>query len=303
MQLDIFEDSRDVMLRNDVLQALERLDAPRSRACRQALAHEYPCDAALPALSKLIEATTALVGQTKPPAALADHADLAQAQSVLHDEVAPAAQSLMAVKPARAWLRTFWQDLIARSAHLPYRADAPAQHAAPMLLHIEDWQRAQEAVAQIESWRRIPTPLAWMAQARLNLLGLQASWPLLAELAWLSPQRLSALAQTSPDPILKRLKAQFDAEFEPGLVLTANPPQADDDMAWFPAWVLIERPQLAPHLAQAQPGVHSAPEQALRLLVNLLGLEHQGRHQDIIGHRKTLRGLHGGLYTAFMKTR
>ena len=47
MQLDIFEHSRDVMLRNDVLQALERFDAPRSRVCWQALALDYPCDDAL----------------------------------------------------------------------------------------------------------------------------------------------------------------------------------------------------------------------------------------------------------------
>ncbi len=303
MQLDIFEDSRDVMLRNDVLQALERFDAPRSRACWLVLAHEYPCDAALPALSKLIEATAALVAQTEPPPAFADHAGLAQAQSALKDELAPAAQRLMDAKLAQPWLLRFWQNVIGRSAHLPYRADAPAQHAASMLLHIQDWRGAQDAVAQIESWRRIPTPLAWMTQARLNLLGLQASWPLLAELAWLSPQRLNALVQNSSDPILKRLKAQFDAEFEPGLELTANQTEADADLAWFPAWVLTERPQLAPHLAPAQVSTHRAPEQAMRLLVNLLGLEHQGRHQDIVSHRKLLRDLHGGLYAAYMKTR
>ena len=94
--------------------------------------------------------------QTEPPHALADHATLAQAQSALNDEVAPAAYRLMDAKLARAWLLPFWQNLIRRSAHLPYRPDAPAQHAAPMLLHIHDWPGAQEAVADIESWRRIP---------------------------------------------------------------------------------------------------------------------------------------------------
>ena len=73
MQLDIFEHSRDVMLRNDVLQALERFDAPRSRVCWQALALDYPCDDALPALSRLIEAMTVLNDQTEPPHALAMH--------------------------------------------------------------------------------------------------------------------------------------------------------------------------------------------------------------------------------------
>ena len=302
MQLDIFEHSRDVMLRNDVLQALECLDAPRSQARWHVLAQEYPCDDALSALSRLIDATTALVSQTEAPA-LANHAALAQAQLALTDELAPAAHSLMEVKLAQAWLKPFWQSLIRRSAHLPYRADAPAQHAAPLLLHIQDWPGAQEAVAGIESWRRIPTPLAWMAQARLNLLGLQASWPLLAELAWLSPQRLNALVQSAPDPILKRLKAQFDAEFEPGLELTASPGEPDADLAWFPAWVLTEAPALAPQLARARPSQHSDAERGMRLMVELLGLERQGRHHELVQHRRALRDLHAPLYAAYIATR
>ncbi len=303
MQLDIFEHSRDVMLRNDVLQALEQHAAAQASTRWEALAHDYPQDPALAALRLLIDAVEARFDTRGQLPTLADHGALAQAQLVLRERLTQAARSLMAVKPAQAWLRTFWQDLIARSAHLPYRADAQTQHVAPMLLLIGDWQGAAEAVAQIASWRRIPVPLAWMAQARLNLLGLQASWPLLAELAWLSPQRLEALVQTSPDPILKRLKNQFDAEFEASGEVTDVASGPGDDLAWFPAWVLTERPQLASHLAQAQSAMHSAPEQAMRLLVNLLGLEHQGRHQDIVSHRKTLRDLHGGLYAAYMKTR
>lgn len=74
-------------------------------------------------------------------------------------------------------------------------------------------------------------------------------------------------------------------------------------MAWFPAWVLTERPQVASFLAQAQASLHSAPEQAMRLLVNLLGLERQGRHHDIVRQRKSLRELNPWLYAAYMRTR
>jgi len=303
MQLDIFEHSRDVMLRNDVLQSLAQYAAAQARARCETLAHDYPQDPALAALGLLIGAVAARFDARGQLPAFADHGTLAQAQLVLRERLTPVAQSLMAVKPAQIWLRTFWQDLIARSAHLPYSADTQAQHVAPMLLHIEDWQGAADAVTHIESWRRIPAPLAWMAQARLNLLGLHASWPLLAELAWLSPQRLEALVQTSADPILKRLKNQFEAEFDASNDVTDGASGPCDDLAWFPAWLLTQRTQLASHLAQAQPGMHGAPEQAMRLLVNLLGLEHQGRHQDIVSHRKTLRDLHGGLYAAYMKTR
>jgi hypothetical protein len=39
------------------------------------------------------------------------------------------------------------------------------------------------------------------------------------------------------------------------------------------------------------------------LLVHLLGLEHQGRHHDLVKLRKNLRDLHAGLFAAYIKTR
>lgn len=148
---------------------------------------------------------------------------------------------------------------------------------------------------RIESWRRIPAPLAWMVQAKLHLYGLQACWGLLAELAWLSPKRLDALVQGVAEPLLLQLKDQFEAAIDPR--------DAATDLAWFPAWVLTERPQVVTFLAQAQASLHSAPEQAMRLLVNLLGLERQGRHHDIVSQRKDLRELNPWLYGAYMRTR
>ncbi len=67
--------------------------------------------------------------------------------------------------------------------------------------------------------------------------------------------------------------------------------------------MLTERPSLAEYLAQAQASQHSDPEKAMRVLVELLGLERQGRHHDVIERRKTLRGLHASLYAAYMASR
>lgn len=49
-QLDIFAHSHDVMLRNDVLSALERRDATRARTAWQAMAAALPDDPGQPAL-------------------------------------------------------------------------------------------------------------------------------------------------------------------------------------------------------------------------------------------------------------
>jgi hypothetical protein len=47
MQLDIFNDSREVMLRNDVLSMLQQYDAVGARRALQALANGYSHDGAL----------------------------------------------------------------------------------------------------------------------------------------------------------------------------------------------------------------------------------------------------------------
>lgn len=173
--------------------------------------------------------------------------------------------------------------------------DSAEVHCAALWLKAGDFAAAADAVQQIESWRRIPAPLAWICEARLRLDELDSSWGLLAELAWLSPQRFDALTRRLADPVLTRLRRRFDAEFEgEGTVA---------DMAWFPAWVLCEAPALAMPLGQAQPGLQSAPEQAMRLLLDLLHLERQGRQRDLLAQRRRLRDLQPVLYAAYMKSR
>lgn len=75
------------------------------------------------------------------------------------------------------------------------------------------------------------------------------------------------------------------------------------DQAWFPAWVLTEEPGLAHLLDKVQHSLQTPPEQAMRLLLQLLGLERQGRHHEMIERRKALRGVHPSLYVAYMMTR
>ncbi len=186
------------------------------------------------------------------------------------------------------------RDVMLRNAVL----DALQRHdaaAARVALLAGDWQAAADAVADIESWRRIPAPLGWMAEARYRLHGLDVVWALLAELAWLAPARFDALTRRLADPALDKLRRRFDSSFDgEGNV---------SDLAWFPAWVLTEKAVLAAHLGAAQPSRHDAPEQALRLMLALLVLEREGRHRELIERRKALRDLHGGLWTAYMGTR
>ena len=290
MQLDIFIDSRDVMLRNDVLDALHRRHPGDAREAWQRLAGEFPDDGSLPGLATLIEVLEE--GVATPFTA---HVTLAAACSRLNDEVEPVARRLLGDAAGRAWVVPWWRAVAQRAAGVPFRADVCDHHAAPVWLRAGDWEAARHAVERIVSWRRIPVPLAWMAEARYHADGLESVWPLLTELAWLSPGRFSALSQRLADVSLDALRSKFDANFE-GSGQTA-------DLAWFPAWVLTEKPGLAPLLREAQPSRQTAPERATRLLVQILSLERQGNQHDLVERRKALRDLHGGLYAAYMKTR
>lgn len=290
MQLDLFEHSRAVMLRNDAILALEHRDAAAASSATQVLAAEYPDDKLIPDLNALI---TAIEGADQGE--IGSHMALREARQGMPDVVQPSAIRVFGSVAGMDWLRPTWKDLAQRATRLPFKSDCEQEHSVPLWLNAGDWAAATSAIKTIPSWRRIPAPLAWMARANLEILGLQATWGMLAELAWLSPQRLIELAQHVRDPLFKQLVDKFEANFE-----GAGDPA---DMAWFSAWALTERPNLAAPLAMAQRSNDSAPEQAMRLMIELLGLERQGRHHDIVVKRKALRDLHELLFLQYMKAR
>ena len=295
-QLDLFEHSRDTMLRNDVLDALLRRDAGAATLAWHALADFEPRHAALPALAGLIAALESARQNTLFKA----HAEVAVAREQLSRSVTPVAQSQFGAAAAAAWLAPLWRGLADRAAALPFSAALADDHAAALWLNVGDATAAIEAVKaveRIESWRRIPAPLGWMALARYRSEGLDNTWPLLAELAWLSPPRFGQTTRALDDPLLKRLLRRFDEQFDPG-----DGPMADP-LAWFPAWLLTEQPGLLPRLLGARTGQHSEPDRGFGLVAELLGLERQGRHHELIAGRTRLRDVQPGLYAAYMKTR
>jgi len=290
MQLDIFQHSRDVMLRNELAQALQRRDAQAAGSARQALAGEYPEDPALADASTLIDALTYF--DTAPFTA---PAQVQQTRERVEKHVAPAARRQCGDTAADAWLSTLWGCLARRAAELPYCRDDPQSHCAALWLRAGDWNAAVEAVERIESWRRIPVPLAWMARARWQIFGFDLALPLLVELAWVSPRRFEELARSLQDRALRALLQRFDADFE-GV-------GDSDDAAWFPAWLLVEQPRLSELLVGARTSRGSLAEEGWQLMMSLLTLERQGRHAELIEHRRRLKGLHEGLYRAYMKSR
>lgn len=296
MQLDLFEHSRDVMLRNDLAQALLRADAAAALAALADWAVECPHDPALAAAAVLVEVLHA--------PSQAELETVVSATAALHHierVVAAAAATVLGPAAAAGWLAGQWRALATRAAALPYRSSTELGaghadfHAAAFWLRAGAWQEAAEAVQDIESWRRIPAPLAWMAQARWHLAGLDAGWPLLAELAWLGPQRFEPLVHQLPDPALHKLLRRFDAEFEGS--------GDSDDVAWFLAWALTDEPRLAGPLDAVDMSHDSEPARGAQLMLALLRLERQGCHAEVAAQRRRLKELNAELFRCCMKTR
>ena len=288
MQLDLFMHGRNIMLQNDVAAALRERDAVAGRQALSVFAAEFPDQEILTSLTTLLHKLDA------PAQRFENHHAVSDTLHTMNTEVVAAAYRVFGNKDAEAWLAPVWLSLANAAAGLSFDVEKPNTHAAYLLLQGGDWAAAEAAVAGIASWRRMPATLAWMAEARFYQGGLEHAWHLLTELAWIDARTFSRLARQLKAPSLHKLLKDFDVALED---------DADPDRAWFPAWLLIAKPAMAVVMRETQTCNNHAPEQLARLTMELLILEKQGRHADIVAQRKKLRNLHAGLYAFYMSSR
>ena len=285
MQLDIFEHSRDVALRNAAIDALRERDTGSCARAVATLAAEYGADPLLPAFGLLCAKLRSPI-----PNPIGREAAIAILQET--EGAVEAAALAVFGREAQRWISPLWAELAAAIADYPFDSGNEALHAAPLLLRAERWA---DAAARIPSWRRQPAPLTFMIQARCRIAGFDAIWPLLTELAWMAPQRGQALTSRLALPELDRLVRGFDAEFEGD--------GTPDDFAWFPAWALIADGRLAQGLRLTQGGANTRPECCARIALGLLLLERQGSHSELVEGRRKLREAHPVLFARYMQDR
>ena len=293
-QLDIFDDSRDVALRNDLAQALLDGDQVAARSIADRLQAEFGDDPVLAPAETLIEHH-----HWRQSVAANRHLDVAavlDARHRLDGPIALAARTVFGAHEALAWLAGQWRWLAGHASGIGWHPAHAEAHAAAQYLRGQAWPQAAEAVARIDAWRRIPVPLLWMTQARWRGDGSDAAWPLLAEALWLTPARAASLLPVLADTRLDRLVARFEERFDPTAASGA-------DWAWLPAFALIDQPLLAGPLSPATPPTQTAPGEAFSVVMALLRLERQGRHHEIVAHRARLKALSVALFAAYMVTR
>ena len=288
MQLDLFTHSRDVMLQNDVITALRERNTVSGWTALAVLKAEFPQQEILAPL------TTLLHTLTTPVERFEGHDSAGVRLGTMDTLIVPAAHRVFGSKEAEKWLSPLWLSLAHAAAGLLFNPEQAKTHSAFMLLQGADWVAAEAAVARIRSWRRIPLPLAWMAEARCYQGGLESAWSMLLELAWIDAVTFGALAQRLHVPSLHKLLHDFDVAFEDNEA---------PSRAWFPAWLLITAPAMARVMRETQSCNGRAPERGARLIMELLDLEKQGRHADLVAQRKKLRDLHAELYGLYMASR
>ncbi len=289
MQLDLFLDSRAVMLANDAIDALAARDAGRAGVALERLRSEAPDHPALPALRTSVRR----LAEWRRPGT--DPQAILFTVRWLDEELAPAARQVLG-DAASAFVAEFFREMAQDARGVAYEPAHAQSHCAALCLRCGEWAQAEAAAAAIPGATRRSDPLQWLTVARYRQNGLVAAQPTLFALAWHAPHRLAAVRAALADEPLEREWQAFERACDWESV-------AEDELpAWFPAWFLVEHPVAGKELGDvAFPD--SPPASAARLLVALLALERRGDQRRLAGERERLRRLNRELFALYMARR
>jgi hypothetical protein len=289
MQLDLFLDSRAVMLANDAAGALAARDAARAGAALERLRSEAPDHPMLPPLRILADGVAAWRAPGADPQAILD------AVRSLDDELAPAARRVLG-DAAPAFVAEFFRAMAQDARGVPYERAHAQAHRAALCLRCGEWAEAEEAAAAIPGALQRSGPLQWLTVARFRQHGLAAARPTHFALAWRAPHRLAALRAELADELLEREWRAFERACEWESVAEAELP------AWFPAWFLVEHPVAGKALGDMT-FPDSPPASAACLLIALFALERRGDQRRLAGERERLRRLNPEIFALYMARR
>lgn len=289
MQLDLFLDSRAVMLANDAIKALAARDAELAKITISRLRVEAPDHPGIDALETL---TAALAAWSSPGA---DRNAILRAVDWLDRDLAPAANRVLGEAAAR-FIASFFRDLAEAARELAYDPACPHVHRAALCLRGSDWAEAETAADSIPHSGVNPDALHWRCVARYRRHGLDAARVDLFALAWRAPRRFASVRTELDDEILERDWRRFEVASDWESV------DESELAAWFPAWCVLEHPALGAALKGVElPNL--VPAEAARLVLHLFELERRGDQQRLIVKRARLRELNPDFFALYMANR
>lgn len=224
MQLDLFLDTPETLLVNDLIQAIAQHDDKKAaKLCKQ-LEKEHPKNGVLEEVRPLIAAIKLGDKLVASP-----HKGLKR----LRDEIIPCAkQALSGLE--RRFLNPFYRQFDRALIGQPFDPKHPDAHRSWTLECLENWQALAECILHEESWTRHPLLLNRRAHALFQSKRLVASWQVWVLFFWMFPLQAVVAMENAADKELKRLWLGF----------SDHQPDAEHDPALFPVWMLLAQPLL-----------------------------------------------------------
>jgi hypothetical protein len=292
MQLDLFLHSAEVQLRNAVIAALCARDAEAMRVAMDRLLVEYPNDLHNDDFEHLYTELLALSQNAGSSSAIAQRVER------IEKSLRPPLQKMIGTGAAQHWIEPVYGQLARAASGQAFTRSLAQAHAGGLFLRANELALARATVLTIPSWRRIPEALAWMAEIALREDKPDEYWPLVAELAWIAPALLAALLATGDQRTASTSVLRYYREF----CSEAEADGESDELAWFPAWLLIEHAELLTWLRTAHPH-DSRPARSAALLIDLLLGERSGLTPALVDKRQQLRDLAPAIFARYMARR
>ncbi|HAT49065.1 MAG: hypothetical protein HQL07_17665 [Nitrospirae bacterium] len=286
-QMDLFLDTPETMLINDLILAIADHNAPVADELVKRLAENHPQNGALEELHPLIQAITQKEHLAHTPM---------EGIQIIQDEIVPCAQQTLAALAGR-YLKPFYRLFDRALMHQPFDPQHPNAHRSWTLEQLENWKALAECVLLEEGWVRQPVLLQRRAKALFQLKRLEASHQVWVQFFWGFPQQAAQAIESQGDKNLKRLWYDFIDRVE----------HRENDAQTFPAWMLIHQPRLAEQreewLEEAD-GETPLPEKtAFFLLADLLRTERESpASPDSLALRYQLKERFPELFSLFMGT-
>jgi hypothetical protein len=289
-QLDLFIDGRDAFLVHEVVTSLVARDADRAALGLVRLRIEHPSHPDLPALGLLVDHLCAR------PVVPATHATLAASVEAIERDVTLAARRVLGTHAA-PFLRPSWEALAATAAGLPFDETYPRAHSAWIGQHYDDWSLVCEAIEAEADWLSTPVLRYWQGLARHHLGEPDAAIRLWLPLCWMDGALFARHAPALPSATLREAWETFERLVPFEDFLNESP----DATAWFPAWLLVRRRNLARLFRAGDIPDAGAASHVFAALLVLVPLESRGLTDELVAQRRALRQLSPAFFRYYME--
>ncbi|HIJ85631.1 MAG TPA: hypothetical protein HPQ00_15695, partial [Magnetococcales bacterium] len=286
VQMDLFLDTPETMLINDLLQAIVKHDVPTSTDLFKRLEKEH-------ARNGMLEEFRPLLGAITRGKTLVE--DPMGGLELLQGEITPCArQSLGRLEDL--FLKPFYRIFDHAFVGKAFDPKHPEAHRSWTLERLEDWKSVGECVLLEEDWMQQPVLLFRRAHALFRLRRLDSSRQVWILFFWKFPRQAAQVLEAGGDKDLMRWWHGFTD-------WTADK-EVDYDL--FPAWMLLDQPKLAENRAEwSEETDKTIPgRKAFFLLADLLDAEKETPFSpDSMKLRRKLKKAFPELFTLFMQTR